>query len=485
MTVFQANKIGGQSSTPRGEVPQHDALRCERSRANTPHDVKSLDGLRAVAALSVLFYHTFDVTHRHKMLLGVDVQAAWSYTQTGVHLFFVLSGFLLFLPFARAILHGKPLPSTRAFYRRRAFRILPAYWVCLVVLALAQWRQFASLVGLADIASHVVMLHDFVPDFNRAVEGPFWTLALEAQFYVVLPLAAWVIARIVGGSRASWRLCAAVIGLIVLALLIRDLDALGQQNLAHLHGVAAALVTTFVTLTLGSQGKFLEVFGVGMLGASLYVALGEGHGADSRWVRVAGWALIVTAVTLVVALAPPVMRLALEAPNHTLFTDPGDLAVVCGPFLIGLSYGALLLGILWAGPPARAPLEWNPLVFVGLMSYSLYLWHLPIATATISVFRLMPIPLRVVGAFVVAYLSYRLMEVPFLRRRGTSPTKPAMEQSAPSVWGSRKAVARRIRGRRAARPSARWKGGRYGHVLKSHFRVISHAWRELKASGWR
>lgn len=428
MAVIQASGIFRQPTAERASTP----------RANTPHEVRSLDGLRALAALSVLFYHTYGMYHRQKTFLGWDIQTGWYYMQTGVHLFFVLSGFLLFLPFARAILHGTSLPSTRAFYRRRAFRILPAYWACLAILALVQWSQFASPLGLVNIASHIVLLHDLVPNFNRAIEGPFWTLALEAQFYLILPLLVWAIARFVGGARSTWRLCAAVAGLIVVALAVRDLDALGQQHLAQLHGFAAALDTAFVTLTLGSQGKFLEIFGVGMLGATLYVALGEGRGADSARVRAVGWALIALAAALMFTIAPLVMQRGLEAPNHTMLTNPSDFAVICGPLLIGLGYGALLLGILWAGPVARAPFETKPLVFIGLMSYSLYLWHLPIAAAAIPAFRLVSVPVRIACAFVVAYLSYRLVEVPFLRRRRraapaapAAPATPAVAEPAP------------------------------------------------------
>ena len=391
----------------------------------TPHAVKPLDGLRALAALSVLFYHSYGMDAYHKHFLGWDITIAWYYMQTGVHLFFVLSGFLLFLPFARALLCGTPRPSTRAFYRRRALRMLPAYWVCLALLALFQWSSLATPLGLANIASHVVLLHDLVPDFNRAIEGPFWTLALEAQFYLLLPLLAWGIARVVGASRSTPRLCAAVVGLIVATLGLRELDAWAQQMLPHLHGVAATLATAFVILTLGSQGKFLEVFGVGMLCATLYVAFGEQRAADAQRVRMVGWSLLALAVTLMVVVAPLAFEQHVDAPNHTLVTDPLNLAVICGPLLIGLGYGALLLAILWAGPLLRAPFEFQPLVFIGLMSYSLYLWHLPFVHALVPGFAGVPVPMRVATAFAAAYLSYRLVEVPFLRRRQRVPPTSA------------------------------------------------------------
>ncbi len=79
----------------------------------------------------------FQLHQYPKHLLNWDISVPWNYAQTGVHLFFVLSGFLLFLPYARAMLQDRPLPTARRFYQRRALRILPAYWVCMIALVLS------------------------------------------------------------------------------------------------------------------------------------------------------------------------------------------------------------------------------------------------------------------------------------------------------------------------------------------------------------
>src|SRR5579884_4258341 len=87
---------------------------------NGPNEIRALDGLRATAALSVLALHFLSFVNFQLTPLGSATAAFWQYLGTGVELFFVLSGFLLFLPYARAMLHSKPLPSVRGFYRRRA-----------------------------------------------------------------------------------------------------------------------------------------------------------------------------------------------------------------------------------------------------------------------------------------------------------------------------------------------------------------------------
>jgi peptidoglycan/LPS O-acetylase OafA/YrhL len=74
-------------------------------------EISALDGLRAIAALSVMLFHSYHLVSHHVDVAGQDITFLWNYGQSGVHLFFVLSGFLLFMPFARAMLNGRPLPQ--------------------------------------------------------------------------------------------------------------------------------------------------------------------------------------------------------------------------------------------------------------------------------------------------------------------------------------------------------------------------------------
>ena len=82
--------------------------------SNGPQEIRSLDGLRAVAALSVVCFHAYysiEGLTGVVTLFGLDVTFLWAYGQTGVHLFFILSGFLLFAPYAKAMLQGTKFPS--------------------------------------------------------------------------------------------------------------------------------------------------------------------------------------------------------------------------------------------------------------------------------------------------------------------------------------------------------------------------------------
>src|SRR5258708_23473762 len=114
--------------------------------------IKSLDGLRAVAALMVVSYHIIGVITRSPALGGLNIHFIWQYLASGVLLFFVLSGFLLFLPYVRAMLDGRPLPAARRFYENRA------YESCLHFTSV-----FSSLLRCIDKNTHLRRISPILP----------------------------------------------------------------------------------------------------------------------------------------------------------------------------------------------------------------------------------------------------------------------------------------------------------------------------------
>jgi peptidoglycan/LPS O-acetylase OafA/YrhL len=387
--------------------------------------IPALDGLRAVAALSVLVYHATSTAGAKTVIAGHDLTWMYFYTESGVDLFFTLSGFLLFLPYARAILDGKTGPNAWKFYRRRALRILPAYYVCLGLVALAETLAGAG-PSAGNIAAHLVFLHDIWPAFNRTISGPFWTLAVEWQFYLVLPWIALLIGRMSGGS--ARRLALGPVGLIVVALGIREGAAQVEAHWAALPAGWAPGVDWALRILIGSQGKYLEIFGVGMLCAVAYVVAVERGGMSAQWAWRAGAALLALSLVIYLAFAPLVFERRNEIlAQWYLRLYPADAAMMLGPLTLGLGYGALLLGILLGPGLARSFFAWAPLRFIGLISYSLYLWHETVINVVYP--RLphtaQPSPLNGVVALAVgfgvaiplAYLSYQLIERPFLRLR--------------------------------------------------------------------
>lgn len=378
-------------------------------------EIRTLDGVRAIAAISIVVFHTLLHQRIEYLPASQAIGNVWYYLSMGVQLFFVLSGFLLFRPYARAMLSGAELPSWARFYTRRALRILPVYWVALAVMLATQWPVAGQPLWL-NALSHITLLHDNFPRFNRDLDGPFWTLAVEVQFYLLLPLIAAGIARVVGRTRSVVRLFGALLGVIALAELLRWLDTLLMASVtsqALAHGGWEAMRWIVVMATMGMQGKDLEVFFVGALCATLYVLGTEREALARRTQRRAAAGLLAVGL-LLSSIAAPAWEL-----GAVLFT-PGaqwGFAIITYPLVVGLSFGALTLGAAWGGPLVRAIFAAPPLRFVGLISYSLYVWHLPILHGDLAIFAQMPLWLRLVCVLVVSYLSYQLLERPFLRRR--------------------------------------------------------------------
>jgi peptidoglycan/LPS O-acetylase OafA/YrhL len=379
--------------------------------------IRALDGLRAIAALSVVTFHFYIAGGKEIIPFGTPALNEFYFLASGVQLFFVLSGFLLFLPYARSILSGGTnFPEALRFYARRALRILPAYWVCLGVLVFAAPRSFSGSRFAVDVLAHLGMVHDDFPLFNRDIEGPFWTLAVEVQFYLALPLIAAVLARIVGASRSAARLGVGIAIMAVLALAVRALDALVMYRLpaGDTGGAPIVAAKLVVLITMGTQGKFLEVFAAGMLCAVVYVAVLESNRLTPRQRQLLGLVLLGSALFVLAGLIP---LWSFYSPYYAPGTDIGTLGVVV-PSLVGLGYGSLLLAILFGHGILRAIFEFYPFRFIGLISYSLYLWHLPFLQPKFPELTDLPLAtVRLPLAFLVAYLSYQLVERPFFSRR--------------------------------------------------------------------
>jgi peptidoglycan/LPS O-acetylase OafA/YrhL len=426
-----------------GESTMRNSIEQQRSRwlmaarlalpiDNGARDIRALDGLRAIAALSIVAFHFYLAERLEFTSWGKEYANYFYFLASGVHLFFVLSGFLLFLPYARAILHSKALPSAKNFYKRRGLRVLPAYLVSLFLLIFLEPNPqgITGWLWVEDVITHIFLIHDDFSPFAQTIEGPFWTLAVEVQFYLALPLLALILARVVGTSRSIVRLVGGISGIIIFALALRTVDSVVMANLPKFSGALGSFGQIFVHVTMGELGKFLEVFAVGMLCAVLYVATVEDKKLSVTQQQRVAWLIFAGAIILLLLLPPfQVYTSTRYAPGAQM----GVLGIVV-PGLIGLGYGLLLLAIVWGHKIIHTPFEFYPLRFIGLISFSLYLWHLPIIQPLIPALNnpylntLRRLPL----AFLVAYLSYQLVERPFLsrHRKGERPSSQATPATA-------------------------------------------------------
>ena len=243
-----------------GETP--DALKPPPGNPRFP----LMDSMRAIAALLVVITHASGLTaFNAENPLG----AITARLNVGVTVFFLISGFLLYRPFVRAAYHGLRPPRTGRFFRRRALRIVPAYWLALTVLA--TWPGLAGVFtgnwwayyGFAQIYSDQYILGGI---------GPAWSLCIEVTFYLVLPLYAAGMARLYA-TRARER--AVELELLALA-------ALGSLSL--LARTVVHLADDQVTFPSTLPGTFLW-FALGMALAVASVAY-EGREEQTAALRV-------------------------------------------------------------------------------------------------------------------------------------------------------------------------------------------------------
>src|SRR5918993_665192 len=359
-----------------GQLLAADAAGHRRTVPARPGRLAGIEGLRAIAAGSILVYHVWIYPSPDgRVDVGYLSRFALPHLPTGVTLFFALSGYLLYQPVAASVLASGRTPDVRKYLRNRALRILPAYWVVLaavaVVLPAALLRLSRSELVVDRLTSRPDLLlgNALLAQNYRSVSldtgiGPAWSLAVEVVFYLSLPVlglaAAWCFRR-ARGARTE-----------VLALLVPPaaLLLLGTAGKAASVWVLPGEVYPGHAILVRSFLTHADLFAPGMVLAVLHVLVREGRMRLPRHWAAAVWALLVADVLAVV-----------------LLTDRGLLWRwgVLKPYqrLTALACVLLVALVVLPRPADRVPrlarvLDWRPLFLCGLASYSLFLWHEPI-----------------------------------------------------------------------------------------------------------
>jgi peptidoglycan/LPS O-acetylase OafA/YrhL len=313
-----------------------------------PRRLHALDGLRAIAALSVLAYHAWLYT-KPRVSSGVKHATSdywWHELRLGLVLFFVLSGFLLYGPWVRAALTGARRPSTRGYAIRRAARILPAYWVAIAASVVLLWKHDAvpgvRLPDASNLWLFGVFGQNFREDSLLTLNPPSWTLAVEATFYVLLPLLG-VLA--VAGRR---------VGVVAAPVLFFGIGLAYNFAMSDETGLSP-----IVSKVLPA---FAPYFALGMLAA----VLAHGRTLGPRVM----WSLLAAGSALVVADAWWAADNATRGSHAQSLRIWRDTAAAAG-------FALILLGTSAARTAPRLLMS-RPMVWVGERSYGIYLWHVPL-----------------------------------------------------------------------------------------------------------
>jgi peptidoglycan/LPS O-acetylase OafA/YrhL len=399
--------------------------------------IPAIEGLRGIAVLWVVAFHYVVVRSGQftdPLIAWID---AWSAPRTivrsgflGVDLFFIITGFLLTLPWFKHDLEGRKRPSTREFYIRRARRILPAYYVQLAMLFFVflpllnptLWRAARGFV-LGNLGLHVLFLHYTTPysSASLSINGPLWTLALEMQYYLLLPLiAVWFL-------RAPYVAAGAF---LAAALIWKTLALHDLQPLISLYGMIGArwnLSDANLRHFAGTQlPGYLGHFALGILCGRAWLA----HRATASG--------RIGAALLGLLAACSVLALYAVLAGHASWL--GEHAWVLIPLT--------MVAAIWAAVSRRPAwgnklLGFPPLAFIGRISYSMYLYHLPVlllfntyAPVALGGFAF---PCYFGVIIVISTLSFRFVELPFMRQRsrGRSSVSEQVAPRAPTSDASR------------------------------------------------
>ena len=356
--------------------------------------VYALDGVRAVACLCVISFHLnlfALLAHLWSPVLndiGATVISSVALVgEMGIMLFFILSGFLLFLPFAKAMLFDQPRPPLRRYYIRRIFRILPGYYVALLLIVLFLQPIYLQPAHLHELWLFLTFRMDF-PLTYQQINPPFWTLAIEFQFYLLLPLIAWLISKVActGALRIrvlKMNMC--ILAIAAWGLATRYWGFFMTSNTPTQDFTSPAMISSALRpYIFGTSGKYIEVFAIGMLIAVVYLYLQSkpDMGGLNKAVRLLSPYIFMLGIIIIacanlwhyyVVYVHGITLHYLDAYQSVLSASKD----VFNPVSFALGYGLCLFAVLNGPALLRRPFEWLPLRWIGLISYSLYIWHDP------------------------------------------------------------------------------------------------------------
>jgi peptidoglycan/LPS O-acetylase OafA/YrhL len=300
--------------------------------------IPEMDGLRFIAITMVVLFHlnaylmAKTAFYEHEIAHPDWLCRAALTGSRGVELFFVISGFILALPFAAHRLTGAPAVDLRKYYLRRLTRLEPPYVVTLfALLLLTAWLRPAALPSKAHLAASLFYLHNLIYGAPSTALGVAWSLEIEVQFYLLVPILTLLfLVRKTVMRRA-------LIGVMVLFAMA------AQSEVQHLNARMALSIVGYV-----------QFFLIGFLLADIFLLEWKTPACRLFW-------------DLIAAVAWPLLFISLrsEVLTHWLF-----------PFLVFVVYCAA-----FRGPRTSRFLSRPWITAIGGMCYSIYLIHYEVISA--------------------------------------------------------------------------------------------------------
>lgn len=358
-----------------------------------------LDAYRALACLLVFFYHS---------ALNLQAGKIVFFGYNGVHLFFVLSGYLLGGKLLEKLSSGDRWWTIFVYLRHRFLRIYPAYVVCLCVFVLLRHVSRTNAPSALDFLSRVGLYFNYLDMTDLfATHAALWTLAVELQFYLVLPIASLLMLSFFKG----WKRATVGLGIlfVVVGLISRSYEILFVN-----HWWPSVTIVRFKWVF-----SYLDLFGAGIL---LYSAEGVIRARLGSLKLVWAVPLVVLALFMLAATSVWAKRSGIDWQNAH-----DAVFLILAPVITCVAF-ALIMGCTGLSRLQDLPVfNWNWLQWIGKISYSVYLYHIGVLFAvnrlldpmsrgidwTTSCVIIAAVSLPFTLA--VAWLSYVFVEEPFIR----------------------------------------------------------------------
>ena len=353
-----------------------------------------LDLLRAFAAISVIIYHVIE--HFEWKTFPIDGPLVWFRVGwMGVDLFFVISGFVITMSALGLLDRLEASGFRRSFAWRRLLRIAPLHYVTCVIFLIAIRSDLLFQSGVVtNVLAHALFVHNLSSDWAGAINGPNWSVAVEMQFYLLMFIFAPKLLRV-----RAWKVIAS---LVLIAWMWR----------------AFAVCVTPLNSPLGTYELFwlstqlpgtLDQFACGILLAIL-VRAGALEWLRTKLGELGAVMAVVGATIVVLYIMSSVFWL------HAEYWDSLYM-VVFWRTLESCAFALVVASACIIKVPRIASLILAPLLYLGTISYGLYLWHLFVIESLKGIPGLQAadaLPLVLLLTFLLAAGSWHLFEKAFI-----------------------------------------------------------------------
>ena len=321
-----------------------------------------LDGLRAIAMAFVVWFHFWQqtwLTPRGKLPEGIanitqyfgftsiNIEGFVRYGFVFVDMLILLSAFCNFYPYARAILLEEPWPDTRTFYKKRAARILPSYYLALLVMLIVVLAEGTAFSGSLwkDLLAHIFCVAPLFPKtyLSYYFNGVLWTVQIEVLYYIVMP---WL-----AKAFRKWP--------VITCTSLWGIGIVSANVIVNHH---ADLIRYYGNQILTFAGCYAN----GMLLAMLYITLKKKN-AENTYTRMAA---TIVAFACILHLSGMMKELGKGELQVIQLQQRFELSLVFSLFLLALPFACKAIRWLFANRAVR---------FLAVISYNWYIWHQYIA----------------------------------------------------------------------------------------------------------